>query len=644
MRIRIAAVLLLVVALSAPSFLEIGAINAHSYSQGTQIIFQYGFEDSTIPDEAQPPHWKSGDQNDGNGSDTWDCDPTSYKKHSGAHSAWCAYQGSTNTKVNGTWTQVPNYLTHRYDQNMSAYLRLSLDVSAYEAVSISFYYWALVDDVSFDFLTVNLEGDLGIWNQAWVQNVTDSSGWQIVTLGIPTNSTRLAFNFTSDGIAGAGLHEGVYIDDLIVMGTDNTPPVSDVRSLPTYILVSDVEVQFNWSDTGGSGVDYVELYFQKDDSGSYLRYTAPNNTAGRWNSSPIIFNSTAVGGDGHYRFYSIATDKFGNIEAVPSVGDAETIVDTTVPWGGPIFAGTAGENGWYKSAVDLTFLPYDETSGLADVQYKVTHRGTTVLDWSPYHLQTVTVSMEGESIVFFNMTDNATNSATRKCYVYIDTVAPESKINLTGEPGENGWYTGSAVTVNITASDNTSGVSSIIYIIDEDTWRNYSGDFLVDEGGYRNISYYAIDEAGNPEPTPATQLLKLDTAGPVCTIIDPPSVANSNLVTLNWQAVDNVSGIAYYETSIDSDEFATLGINSTTLETNLADGRHIFKVRAVDMAGNTGTPAEVTFSVDTNVLSPSGPFGPALDLGIVAVIIVLIVLFLQRRKKLGMPFYKKKEE
>jgi hypothetical protein len=634
MRIRIAAVLLLVVTLSIPSFLGIFTIDARAAS--TQVIFQYDFDDYQLPDKMTSPFWEKGDWDLNNGTDYWDC--SSYRYHAGGRSAWCAYAGTN-------WKGIGNSLTHTYDQNMGAYLRLPLNISEYEAVSMAFYFWSACGDGNTgDYLALNLRGDSGIWWQAWVQPFVNSTDWQQIQINVPTNSTCLEFNFTSDGIVGIWWHEGAYIDDLVISGTDSLPPVSSVVALPIYTPNSHVKVQFNCSDTGGSGVDFVELYFQKNGSGAYLKYTAPNNTAGQWNSGPIFFNSTAVGRDGHYRFYSVATDRFGNKEVKPSIEEAGTIVDTTEPWGSVTYDGSVGENGWYRSVVNVTLSPDDKTSGLADVHYMVSHGGTTMVDWSPYYLQSVTISEEGKSIVFFNMTDNATNTATRRCYVNIDTVAPVSEINLTGEPGENCWYKGPAVTVNITATDNTSGISSIRYSIDGGTWHNYSGDFLVDEGGFRNISFYATDGAGNPGPNPVTIMLKLDTAGPVCTLLNPPFVANSNIVALSWQAEDNVSGIAFYEISIDDNPFTALGINETNLEANLADGQHTFKVRAIDMAGNTGTPAEVTFSVDTNVLSLTGPFGPVLDIGIVVLIIALVALFMLRRKKLEMPSEKKEKE
>ena len=70
----------------------------------------------------------------------------------------------------------------------------------------------------------------------------------------------------------------------------------------------------------------------------------------------------------------------------------------------------------------------------------------------------------------------------------------------------------------------------------------------------------------------------------------------------------------------------------------LTDGSHTVTVLSYDRAGNSAT-STVSFRVDTAVLSPSGPYGSAVILGIVAAVVVaaLAAIFLMRRRKRAPP-------
>src|SRR5205085_2157985 len=43
------------------------------------------------------------------------------------------------------------------------------------------------------------------------------------------------------------------------------------------------------------------------------------------------FTYTAAGGDGTYSFYTVATDKAGNVQATPASAQSTTLLDTTAP-------------------------------------------------------------------------------------------------------------------------------------------------------------------------------------------------------------------------------------------------------------------------------------------------------------------------
>ena len=128
----------------------------------------------------------------------------------------------------------------------------------------------------------------------------------------------LAFATDVFGNEGAAIPIDVTVTsaDIIAPQTHVTavaPPGSNPATIVTYQI-----------DSGLSDLDHVELYFRRNGIGTFNRYTDSDNgnpegtfvpQAG--NTGTILFNSTKMGGDGNYEFYSIGVDKAGNREVVP---------------------------------------------------------------------------------------------------------------------------------------------------------------------------------------------------------------------------------------------------------------------------------------------------------------------------------------
>jgi hypothetical protein len=78
-----------------------------------------------------------------------------------------------------------------------------------------------------------------------------------------------------------------------------------------------------------------------------------------------------------------------------------------------------------------------------------------------------------------------------------DFIPPETNCTLTGTL-EGDIYV-SDVTVNLSATDNISGVASTTYKLDDGLWTTYTDPFLVSTEGNHTLHYYSIDNAGNAE-------------------------------------------------------------------------------------------------------------------------------------------------
>lgn len=99
---------------------------------------------------------------------------------------------------------------------------------------------------------------------------------------------------------------------------DADDPDSQVDALPAYAPRRDFGVSWGGSDAGSGVRDFT--IFVSDDFGPYETWI-PTTTA---------LADTFPGVHGHtYRFYAVARDSVGNLEAVPPGADATTVLDTT---------------------------------------------------------------------------------------------------------------------------------------------------------------------------------------------------------------------------------------------------------------------------------------------------------------------------
>ena len=134
----------------------------------------------------------------------------------------------------------------------------------------------------------------------------------------------------------------------------------------------------------------------------------------------------------------------------------------------------------------------------------------------------------------------------------------------------------------------------------------YTADPLGD--GDHTLEIRAIDDAGNPDPTPATRTITVDTAAPQTTITSGPTGVTRDATSTFGLEADE-SG-ATLECRIDDGAFGACDPTHTTAA--LADGEHTIEARAVDAAGNADpTPAARTFTVDTDPPQTALVSGPA---------------------------------
>ncbi|MEH7235795.1 OmpL47-type beta-barrel domain-containing protein [Bacillus sp. JJ1562] len=267
-------------------------------------------------------------------------------------------------------------------------------------------------------------------------------------------------------------------------------------------------------------------------------------------------------------FYSI--DQAGNKEKVQVV---EVKVDKTAP-----ITTSDVQKAWSNKDVQVELTATDNLSGLAQTFY--------ALNGSEYVEGTsLTVSQEGINEVSFYSVDVAGNvEDIQTVQVKIDKTAPVTTTNV-----ENVW-SNEDVQVELTATDNLSGVAQTFYAIDGSEFVEGTS-LTVSEEGITEISVYSVDQAGNVEEIQIVQV-RIDKTAPVTTsnVLD---VWNNNDFQLELTATDNLSGVAQTSYSINGSEFVD-GTSLTVSEEGITE----VSFYSVDNAGNKEEAQTVQVKID----------------------------------------------
>jgi hypothetical protein len=279
-------------------------------------------------------------------------------------------------------------------------------------------------------------------------------------------------------------------------------------------------------------------------------------------------------------------DKAGNM-ASASVSGVK--IDRTPPTvaGKPTTAANAA--GWYNGDVTVDFTCADSLSGVA---------------FCPTS-KVAAANGTNQSVSSGPAEDFAGNAAPGVTVsgLKIDSLAPQSSANNQCTKA-NGWCSGSAANVVITAADQAglSGVKEIHYAIDGGAEQIAQGAtktvaVALDGTGRGTVEYYAVDVAGNREPVNAVAL-KWDNIAPTVThtLAPVPNATGWNVadVTVHFDAKDDDSGSGVDASTVTPD---------ITVQAETA-GRQV-DGSAKDLAGNLGTDS-VTVRLDRTAPTVTG--------------------------------------
>ena len=407
-----------------------------------------------------------------------------------------------------------------------------------------------------------------------ITGVSGSGTAWTVTANTGTGSGTLGVNLTSDTGLNANLSNLPFTGE--VYSIDRTPPDTSISAYPSN-PTSSTSPSFTFTGDDGSGVG--GLTFECDlDGGGFSSC-----------SSPKSYTSLS---DGSHTFQVRAFDSLGNVDATPA--SYTWVVDTTSP--------DTSITGYPSNPVNSTSATFNFSgndaggSGVSKFECDLDGAGFSTCSTGKEYTSLV----DGSHTFQVRSVDNVgLNDPTPASYTWVvDTVNPTT--DITGNPSNPTTSTGA--TFSFTGADTGgSGVSGFECNLDGagfsacSTGQNYSGL----SNGSHTFQVRGVDYAGNKDTTPASYTWVVDTTAPD-TVIDttPASLTNSTSATFTFHGNDGSgTGVAGFECDMGS------GYSTCTTPkgfTNLSEGSHTFRVRAVDSLGNVdATPASYTWTVDT---------------------------------------------
>lgn len=224
--------------------------------------------------------------------------------------------------------------------------------------------------------------------------------------------------------------------------------------------------------------------------------------------------------------------------------------DTSAPAIVPTVTGTVGANGWYTSAVNVSWTVTDGESAIS---------ASTGCEAS-------SVTSDTEGVTFTCSATSAGGTASESVTVKVDGTAPSVSSSLAGTAGNDGWYR-SDVAITWSVTDATSGVAT-----------SCAAAALTTDGT-QSFTCTATDNAGNGASSSVT--VKRDATNPTISFSgNLGTYTVDQTVAIACAASDATSGLA-------SDTCA--GVSAPAYAFDL--GSNSITASATDNAGNTRTAA-----------------------------------------------------
>lgn len=214
-------------------------------------------------------------------------------------------------------------------------------------------------------------------------------------------------------------------------------------------------------------------------------------------------------------------------------------------------------------------------------------------------------------------------SGTSIVNVIPDTTPPVTTISVGLPKYQAGTtlYVGGSTGIELSATDDASGVKSTKYRIDGGPWNAYAGNFTLTSypDGSHTMGYYSSDKAGNNE-SEKTLVVILDKRAPLIETTEPSGtiIQKTRSIMFRITVEETGSGVASVEIIIDgaSEGSMTMGDDAYTKTKEMTPGAHTWSARTGDNVDNQAITPDIGFvltiddqppTISNVVMTPSSP-------------------------------------
>jgi len=350
-------------------------------------------------------------------------------------------------------------------------------------------------------------GESGVAGNKIFFNFTQDWGFEIfdgetIHLEICAKTVGYGININTAYASGVILHpSGIGIKHTdsdtasVIIDSDTEPPITTC-SLEGEMgdndwFLSDVEIFLHAEDVES---DIQEIYYQLDN--------------GIWYSNSGDSVSIMVSEEGSHMINYYSSDEYNNCEDIKTT---KFKIDKSKPVTKSDVKGNMGKNGWFVDKVSITLDAGDAISGVESTFYNI-NGGEFQKYKTPIELLE-----SGVYVIVFYSTDYAGHIEDEvKIKIKIDADSPKTSaiLPITTDCYQGMYVYHQTVIVALDAIDETSGIGSTYYRItsnpvQEGSWKEYGGPFIVFGRGLYSLEFYSIDKAGNQEITKTTQFIIL---------------------------------------------------------------------------------------------------------------------------------------
>lgn len=380
-------------------------------------------------------------------------------------------------------------------------------------------------------------------------------------------------------------------------------------SAPTTAVPGETTIVFENSEATGNTTGMSHTLTFDTSTPGYNHDVNVNILANPFDANNGRWEATVNLTPGTYRYFCTIPGHSTMVGEFTVSGDPGDNIPPTVT---ATVTGTQDQNGNYVGTANVAVSASDSGSGVDSVEYQL-DGGV----WQTYSTP-VAVTALGAHTVRYRATDVAGNTSPEGSTTFTvvagqeeDTTPPTVTGSVAGPQNEQGAYVGSA-TVTVTAADESSGVASIEYQLNDQGWNPYTTPVQITTPGQYVVLLKATDGAGNVgESTVNFTVVERpsDTTPPTVTAeVSGTQDENDNYVdvaTVTLSATDADSGVASTEYKLDDGAWtaytAPVAVNTP--------GMHMLSYRATDAAGNVSDEGMAHFTIvqqDTTAPTVSG--------------------------------------